>query len=460
VGARPEWLELPAARGARLLALAGLGEAAEAHARLDEGGEALHDWRVALRRLRAVLAEYREPLRPGAHRRHRRRAAELVRGTGAARDAEVHAAWVEGALPALSMEERPGADRLLRRLRREAARAGAASVHGFERFRKRLARRLSTYPEPVSSNEQASAPALAGVLAARVTGAAGRLREALEVLRTEPSGEALHRARLAGKRLRYLVEPFAEALEGGAELTERLRDVQDLLGGLNDLRLLEDRIRSAVERAEARPGRAHLAAGLRALASRAAEERARDMAGIHRLCEADAVEELLAVASSAAESAAGKAKGNTEIERKYLLKAFPHLPPGAECVEIWQGWIPGERLHERIRRVRSPDGERWFRTVKLGTGVSRTEVEEETNPDLGRRLWPLTRGKRVRKRRWRVPHDGLTWEVDRFTGRDLVLAEVELPTADHSLTIPDWLGPCLVREVTGDPRYVNLNLAR
>jgi CYTH domain-containing protein len=152
---------------------------------------------------------------------------------------------------------------------------------------------------------------------------------------------------------------------------------------------------------------------------------------------------------------------NLEIERKYLLSGLPPLPPGAACVDIWQGWIPGERLHERIRRVRSADGgERWYRTVKLGTGLTRVEVEEEAPPHVARALWRLTRGKRVRKRRCSVAEGALTWEIDRFRGIPLVLAEVELPSEDHEVVIPPWLRPHVDREVTGEPRYVNINLAR
>jgi len=52
------------------------------------------------------------------------------------------------------------------------------------------------------------------------------------------------------------------------------------------------------------------------------------------------------------------------------------------------------------------------------------------------------------------------WEVDEFTDRDLWLAEVELPSADHEAKPPDWLAPHIVREVTNEPEYLNINLAR
>jgi len=41
-----------------------------------------------------------------------------------------------------------------------------------------------------------------------------------------------------------------------------------------------------------------------------------------------------------------------------------------------------------------------------------------------------------------------------------VLAEVELPSSDTLVTLPDWLAPYLMRDVTGDAAYVNANLAR
>ncbi len=48
--------------------------------------------------------------------------------------------------------------------------------------------------------------------------------------------------------------------------------------------------------------------------------------------------------------------------------------------------------------------------------------------------------------------------VDVFAGENtgLVLAEVELDRADQPVDLPPWAG----REVTDDPRYLNINLAR
>ncbi|MEM9196026.1 MAG: adenylate cyclase, partial [Myxococcota bacterium] len=107
------------------------------------------------------------------------------------------------------------------------------------------------------------------------------------------------------------------------------------------------------------------------------------------------------------------------------------------------------------------DGKVSFRrTVKLGKGIRRAEFEESLEPPLFTRLWALTEGCRVEKRRYRVDEGNLTWEVDDFSDRALVLCEVELPHEEHPVTLPEWLAPLVVREVTGDPEYVNLHLAK
>ena len=58
----------------------------------------------------------------------------------------------------------------------------------------------------------------------------------------------------------------------------------------------------------------------------------------------------------------------------------------------------------------------------------------------------------------RVRHEGRMWEVDVFAGDNagLIVAEVELPSADAPLSLPEWVGA----EVSHDPRFFNSNLAR
>ncbi|MCH7476197.1 MAG: hypothetical protein IIA27_16220, partial [Gemmatimonadetes bacterium] len=99
-----------------------------------------------------------------------------------------------------------------------------------------------------------------------------------------------------------------------------------------------------------------------------------------------------------------------EIERKYLLEGLPDTAAAAPSVEIVQGYLPGTKIVERIRRVRQAGNTRFVRTIKLGKGVSRIEIEESMTEQLFDALWPLTEGRRIRKRRYRVPDGNLTWE--------------------------------------------------
>lgn len=151
---------------------------------------------------------------------------------------------------------------------------------------------------------------------------------------------------------------------------------------------------------------------------------------------------------------------NVEIERKYLLRALPPAVTGARSVLMDQGYVPGRLVRERVRRIRDGDEERYVRTVKLGRGVARQEFEEETTREIFEALWSVTKGRRLQKRRYFVPADGLTWEIDEFTDRPLFLAELELPSEEHDVRIPDWLAPYVVREVTHEGAYGNSQLAR
>lgn len=151
---------------------------------------------------------------------------------------------------------------------------------------------------------------------------------------------------------------------------------------------------------------------------------------------------------------------NIEIERKYLLHALPPRVTGCPSVLIDQGYVPGEKIRERVRRMRDAEAQRYVRTVKLGKGMARTEFEEETTREIFEALWSTTRGRRLQKRRYYVAEGELTWEIDEFLDRELVLAEVEIPSVEFAVSVPEWLAPYVVREVTEEKGFGNYSLAR
>ena len=145
-----------------------------------------------------------------------------------------------------------------------------------------------------------------------------------------------------------------------------------------------------------------------------------------------------------------------EIERKFLVRPrnWSQLGPGAV---IRQGYLSTD--NERTVRVRTY-GDRGYITIKgITSGISRKEYEYEIPvADADELLDNLCRRPLVEKTRYRIPFGGHIFEVDEFTGdnRGLTVAEVELKAAGESVELPDWIE----REVSGDPRYFNSNLAQ
>ena len=146
-----------------------------------------------------------------------------------------------------------------------------------------------------------------------------------------------------------------------------------------------------------------------------------------------------------------------EIERKFLVEQLPHdldcvSPPGDRT------GVPGD--HRRRRGAGRRYGDEAFLTIKSSGGESRVEEEIEIDRRRFAALWPLTDGRRIEKRRYRIPAgNGLTLELDVYHGRleGLLTAEVEFGSvADAAAFVPpDWLG----RDVTDDRRYKNQRLA-
>jgi adenylate cyclase len=155
-----------------------------------------------------------------------------------------------------------------------------------------------------------------------------------------------------------------------------------------------------------------------------------------------------------------QSKGGIERERKYLVN---RLPPGLSRRPhrlIEQGYLDirmsdGKSRELRIRR----DGNDFVLTIKAGKGRARQEEEAPIPRSAARLLWPLTKGRRLKKVRYEIPYDGLTIELDVYRGRlrGLRIAEVEF-ASDAGLRRfepPDWFG----KEVTGVKSFTNSELA-
>ena len=69
-----------------------------------------------------------------------------------------------------------------------------------------------------------------------------------------------------------------------------------------------------------------------------------------------------------------------EIERKYLLRGRPPRTVDAPSLEIDQGYIPGERIKERIRRASDGSGTRYYRTIRSAREFSGSRSRRKRPP--------------------------------------------------------------------------------
>ena len=183
--------------------------------------------------------------------------------------------------------------------------------------------------------------------------------------------------------------------------------------------------------------------------------------------------------------------GGVEIEYRFFIPDPAVLPPLGKGVKMVQCYLPrwkveivGDNLcfEERVLvrnlpidvnrqlsalietanitpRIRLSD-DRAFVTVKGPTvDYSRAEWEFEVVKEDVQDLVTSFRFPHVMKTRYEVPaDDDLVWEIDFFEGDNhgLVMAELEVPSADHEFVRPNWLG----HDVTEDERFGNGSLAR
>jgi CHAD domain-containing protein len=234
------------------IALGYLDDAVAAAARLrgKAAADALHDFRVAIRRLRVTIRSYVE-LRDHIPKNQRRRLRKLARATNRARDAEVQIAWFNEHVPSFSAKQRAAVSRVRARLRAQR-RTGLTRIRArldgsFARLEHKLRRRLIALRD---ERPEGRTTAFGAVAAATLVRSAGELDSRLQAIArgAATSPRAMHAARIAAKRLRYTLEPVADQVLGGAELVARLKLLQDRFGALTDAHEL-DAVLGADERA-------------------------------------------------------------------------------------------------------------------------------------------------------------------------------------------------------------------
>ena len=439
--------EEPVKRAVRLLAHQRVRRAERTFRKAVEADtQALHDFRVTLRKLRTIFRLYEPWLAGSIGKKSQRRLRKLTRASNDGRDFEVF----------LALSDKLGLnDALKQRLADERAthlqKFQKAAVKQFPRIARSLKKSLAAYlvrvkPARVDSERFGAATATIALELAE------QLSRELGAVSMADQQEEAHRARIIGKRIRYTLEPFRRDSHSSRIAVDALKRMQDELGYLHDLFMLSTRLPGMLDELP----EVDAARELAIVQGELDRTFALAYANWFQSGGASLREQVYDAARELSRQARPR---DIEIERKFLLRRMPRLR-NVESVEISQGYLPGAKIHERVRRVKGAKVTQYFRTIKAGSGLVRQESEEEIDADLFKQLWRLTQGRRIRKRRYFVPAGSLVWTIDRFRDRPLFLAEVELDTPEQEAELPAWLRELVVSDVTDDPNYTNHALAK
>ena len=241
----PDVLAQPSRRAARIVATARLATVRAAYEGFEAGEpDALHRLRVALRRLRSWLRAYRPELDDTTRRRTRRRLRKLVRATNGARDAEVWSIWVDAqndSPPRMRIGHRYISAQLTEQ-RDSAIRDVADRLRDdLPSVLDALTDELAGYWLHVSIDRDVAEEAMSATTAELLRAHARKLRRRMARIDGASDLDAIHAARIAAKRLRYLLNALV-AFPPSAEVASQLSDLQDTLGLVHDLSPLVDRM--------------------------------------------------------------------------------------------------------------------------------------------------------------------------------------------------------------------------
>jgi adenylate cyclase len=154
-----------------------------------------------------------------------------------------------------------------------------------------------------------------------------------------------------------------------------------------------------------------------------------------------------------------------EIERRFLVSTenfYKILTEDMQTDMIQQAYLKSEP--GVIDRIRICNGKAIRTTKSNFNGISCDEDEHEVPLDDGKRMFVKAiradASGGITKTRTIIPFGELKIEVDEFAYplnlSGLIIAEIELPSEDHSFEVPEWFG----EEISGRRGWNNFSLLK
>ncbi len=227
--------------------------------RLEEGivkdidTEFLHEFRIAVRRVRVLIAQLAAAFPPETDQEARTDFAFVGRITSRLRDLDVILLNSRDYGAKVPEELAPALEGFFARLRvtRREELAGVVEALGSDLYLGIMSRWETAFARPFHGGRKGRVPA-ARLVGKLVRKRLGRLRKLLGSLGKHTSAADFHRVRIACKKLRYLTEGFAPLFPGGAlgPLEKQLRLLQQRLGRQHDLAVQQSTLRACLAQME------------------------------------------------------------------------------------------------------------------------------------------------------------------------------------------------------------------
>jgi len=200
--------------------------------RLGRDPESLHDMRVAVRRLRALLRAGRELVATDTAELDRR-LKQLGRVLGEVRDLDVLLARFEAEAAELGGEDAARGEELLGALRTERSCSRSRLLAAL-----RSDEYLALLDDTARAIDELEPSGSAATLDELADKPSAKLRKAVRKLPENPADEELHAVRKKGKRARYAAE-----LPDRTKVVKRAKKLQDVLGEHQDAVVAAERLR-------------------------------------------------------------------------------------------------------------------------------------------------------------------------------------------------------------------------
>lgn len=209
----------------------------------DVDTEFLHDFRVALRKMRSVLSLTKGVFSEAATARWKKQLGDVCRKTNTLRDLDVQILGREDLCAMLPGELRPGLDRFFE----DSESARAVQVRRVAAYlkSKSYAALVETLPlewaNPIHRGPASAVP-VGSMAAARLQKRFQRIRKLQKSITPETPDNAIHALRIECKKMRYLLDSFGRLFPADCAhpIAKSLARVQNRLGRYNDTSVQQD----------------------------------------------------------------------------------------------------------------------------------------------------------------------------------------------------------------------------